>query len=119
MTSQVAAAIGRVLAELRPELVTAERLVRRRRGRVYVDPYQNLRGKTVVAAYSPRPLHGAPVSVPVTWDELLSVSPMDFTIANASRWTFGRRDPLAEACSSPQSLDRLLERGLLEPGLRA
>jgi len=114
VTSRVAATIGQVLAELRPDLVTAERLVRRRRGRVYVDPYQNLRGKTVVGAYSPRPLPGAPVSVPVTWEELQHVQPSDFTVANWPRWLPGRRDPLLEARRRPQSLEPLLQKGLVE-----
>ena len=114
VTSRVAALIGQVLARLQPELVTDERLVARRRGRVYVDPYQNLRGKTVVGAYSPRPRPGAPVSVPVTWEELESVVPADFTVRNCDRWVPGRRDPLLDAYRRPQSLDAVLQRGLVE-----
>ena len=114
VTSRVAAAIGRVLARLEPGLVTDERLVERRRGRVYVDPYQNLRGKTVVGAYSPRPLPGAPVSMPVTWEELEDVVPSDFTVRNSDRWIPGRRDPLLDAYRQPQSLDALLQRGLVD-----
>ena len=112
VTSRAAAAIGRALAGLRPDLVTDRRRVVLRRGRVYVDPYQNLRGRTVVAPYSPRALPGAPVSVPVTWEELEQVVPADFTVANAHRWLPGRRDPLLEARRAPQSLDALLDRGL-------
>lgn len=116
VTSRVTAAIGRALASVRPDLVTDRRRVALRRGRVYVDPYQNLRGKTVVAPYSPRPLPGAPVSVPLTWEELESAVPQDFTIRNVHRWAHGRRDPLAEARRRPQSLDGLLQRGLAAPG---
>ena len=65
-TSRFVALIGQVLAQALPERVTAERAVRRRGGRVYVDPYQNLRGRTLVGPYSPRPGPGAPVAVPVT-----------------------------------------------------
>ncbi|MBE3598619.1 MAG: non-homologous end-joining DNA ligase [Limnochordaceae bacterium] len=114
-TSRFAATVGRALSEVFPDRVTDERLVRRRHGRVYVDPYQNLRGKTVVAPYSPRPLPGAPVSMPLTWDELETAQPRAFTIANVTQWLPGRRDPLLEALGRPCSLDAFLER---VPGLQ-
>ncbi|MDI6871004.1 MAG: non-homologous end-joining DNA ligase [Bacillota bacterium] len=72
--------LGRLLVQLNPRLVTTERLVRNRTGRVYVDHLQNLANKTIVAVYSPRPRPGAPVSTPVTWEELLSRRPEEFTI---------------------------------------
>ncbi|HHW14454.1 MAG TPA: DNA ligase, partial [Firmicutes bacterium] len=54
--------------------------VRRRTGRVYVDHLQNLANKTIVAVYSPRPRPGAPVSTPVTWEELATRDPGEFTL---------------------------------------
>lgn len=107
-TSRLVALLGRALAQVRPQLVTAERRVRLRAGRVYVDPYQNLRGKTVAGPYSPRPLPGAPVAVPVTWEELRVVNPSDFTLRTADRWLAGRTDPLRQAMAQPQRLDALL-----------
>ena len=70
VTAGFVEALGRLLVRLAPDRITQERLIRRRTGRVYIDHGQNLRGKTVVAPYSPRPLPGAPVSTPVTWEEL-------------------------------------------------
>lgn len=41
-----------------------------RKGRVLIDIYRNRGGQSIVSAYSVRGLAGAPVSCPVTWDEL-------------------------------------------------
>jgi bifunctional non-homologous end joining protein LigD len=50
--------------------VTVERSRSKRRGRLYLDAYQNGYGKTIVAPYSPRGLDGAPVSAPLAWSEV-------------------------------------------------
>lgn len=56
-------------AELR-DLATVERKVEARQGKVYIDWLQNIRGQTICAPYSLRPLPGAPVSTPLTWEEV-------------------------------------------------
>ena len=50
--------------------VTLERSLSQRRGRLYFDCMQNGYGKTVIAPYSPRGVHGAPVATPLRWDEV-------------------------------------------------
>ena len=55
----------------------------KRKGKVFLDYNQNVRGKTLVSIYSPRPSPEATVSVPVRWDELGKVYPTDFTILTA------------------------------------
>jgi bifunctional non-homologous end joining protein LigD len=63
---EVGRAIGRVL----PDLISWEWSVARRSGRIRIDYTQNIIGKTLAAAYSLRPAPGAPVSTPITWEEL-------------------------------------------------
>jgi bifunctional non-homologous end joining protein LigD len=50
-------------------------------GLARLDYTQNAINKTLVAPYSPRPARGAPVSVPITWDEL------DDPDLRPDRWT--------------------------------
>jgi bifunctional non-homologous end joining protein LigD len=73
-------AITRALASMRPDLVTTEWSKAKRHG-VLIDANQNGPGRTIAFAYSVRPHAGAPVSAPVTWDELAEgVEPSDFTM---------------------------------------
>lgn len=65
-------AIGRLLARVYPQKVTMERMVARRTGKVYVDYLQNRAGQTITAVYGVRPRSGAPVSIPLTWQEIES-----------------------------------------------
>jgi len=56
-----------------PALITAEyRVAKRPHGRVLVDYNQNAWGRTLASVYSVRPRPGAPVSAPITWDEVES-----------------------------------------------
>lgn len=67
-----------------PGITTLERKVGQRGGKLYLDYLQNGRGKTLAAPYSPRPLPGAPVSLPLTWDEVSreAILPGEFTMEN-------------------------------------
>lgn len=78
----VAKALAQELASRRPDLLTAEyRIAKRPAGRVLVDYNQNAWGRTLASVYSVRPRPGAPVSTPLTWEEVeRGVSPGDFTI---------------------------------------
>src|SRR5690242_8330766 len=66
-----AKALAQTLAAQHPKLLTAEYIIAKRpRGRVLVDYNQNAWGRTLASLYSPRPKPRAPVSTPVTWDEV-------------------------------------------------
>ena len=68
-TYELAERVSTALAREHPRDVTTEWLKEKRRG-VLVDHRQNGAGKTIASAYSVRPRQGAPVSTPVTWEEL-------------------------------------------------
>lgn len=67
-----------------PEFTSIERLTSNRKGKMYVDFLQNRPQATVAGPYSLRPKPGAPVSMPLRWDELKKgLKPTDFNIRNA------------------------------------
>jgi bifunctional non-homologous end joining protein LigD len=65
-----------------PELVSWKWDVSERSGLARLDYTQNVSNKTLVAPYSPRAAPGAPVSAPISWDELddPSLRPDGFTV---------------------------------------
>jgi bifunctional non-homologous end joining protein LigD len=65
-----AKAVANQLAREDPRRLTAALSKRRRRGKIFIDYLRNSRGATAVACYSPRARPGAPVAVPIRWDEL-------------------------------------------------
>ena len=68
---------------LLPKLTTLERMVNKRKGRIYIDYLQNNKGQTLAAPYSARPKPGATVSAPLRWSEVKSgLHPGQFTIKN-------------------------------------
>jgi DNA ligase D len=76
-----AIAFGRELERRLPGQVTTKWWKEERGERIFVDYNQNARDRTIASAYSVRPKQSAPVSAPVTWDELPEVAPEDFTVA--------------------------------------
>jgi DNA ligase D len=100
------AAATRALAvraeRLDPALATTAFIIEDRKGRVFLDSTR-AGGATVVAAYSPRIRPGTPVSFPVRWEDLDSVTPADFTMRTVPDLA-GSRDPWAELMPPPQAL---------------
>lgn len=62
--------LSHAIGDTVPELVSWEWKKAARGGRARLDYTQNGIGKTLVAPFSLRPEPGAPVSVPIEWDEL-------------------------------------------------
>jgi DNA ligase D len=75
-----AIAFGRELERRLPGEVTTSWWKEERGERIFVDYNQNARDRTIASAYSVRPKPGAPVSAPLTWDELPDVAPEDFNV---------------------------------------
>lgn len=79
-----------------------------RRGKVFIDYLRNGRGATAVAAYSTRAKTGAPVSMPIAWDELSPrLRPDHFTIENApTRLAKLKQDPWEDISAIRQSITK-------------
>jgi bifunctional non-homologous end joining protein LigD len=102
----VAAATRAVAARaerIDPDLGTTAFVKDKREGKVFLDSTR-VGGATVVAAYSPRIRPGAPVSFPISWEDIDQVAPTDFTIHNAAGLLDGA-DPWADMMPQPQQLD--------------
>jgi bifunctional non-homologous end joining protein LigD len=78
-----------------------------RRGKVYLDYLRNAREATAVAPYSTRARPAAPVSIPITWDELAAgrVDPADLRVDSLpGRLAADATDPWAGLPTLKQSL---------------
>ena len=58
------------LGRTQPDRFTASMSKSRRSGRIFIDWLRNERGATAIAPFSLRAREGAPVAVPVSWEEL-------------------------------------------------
>jgi bifunctional non-homologous end joining protein LigD len=78
-----------------PELYIATMSKAKRKGKIFIDYLRNARSATAISAYSTRAHAGAPVSVPLHWDELtVDVREEHFNIRNVpQRLARLRRDP--------------------------
>ena len=102
-------AVARVMAEFRPDLFTIEYSKNRRNGRVLIDYNQNGFGRTTASIYSIRPLPGAPISTPVTRDEIRdgNVKPRQFDIRNIEARLAEVGDVAADLIDDRQNLPYL------------
>jgi bifunctional non-homologous end joining protein LigD len=77
-------ACGRMITKADPDHVTMAWRIADRAGKVFIDHNMNRQGANIAAAYSLRPEPRAPVSTPLTWDEVFEggFEPKDFRIDN-------------------------------------
>ena len=92
-----------------PDLVSWEWSKAKRGGRARLDYTQNEPIKTLVAPYAVRPAAGAPVSAPISWDELddPDLRPNRWTIRNVVARVAEVGDLFAKAQTDHQELPRL------------
>ena len=105
----VADTFGGFLLRAHPQLVTLEWSIDKRAGKIFVDVNQNARIKNLAAAFSPRPKPGAPVSMPLRWDELGDIYPTDFTLLTAMQRVVEVGDPWADILKHKHDLAALLD----------
>ncbi len=92
-----------------PKDVTTDWTIEKRTGKVFLDHNQNARIKNLAAPYSPRAKPGAPVSMPLRWDEVGKVYPSDFTIRNAPARLARSGDVWADILAHKQDLRAVIE----------
>jgi bifunctional non-homologous end joining protein LigD len=105
---RAALALAREVERRAPALATSKWWKEERHG-VFVDYNQNAKDRTVAAAYSVRPRPNATVSAPLSWDEVDSCNPADFTLATMPSRFAEIGDRHRDIDLNPGSLDLLLE----------
>jgi len=101
--------VSRTVGAVVPDLVSWKWEVKARGGQARLDYTQNAINKTLVAPYSPRARAGAPVSAPITWDELDEpwLRPDAFTIRTVLDRVAERGDPFRALLGPGQVLPAL------------
>ena len=105
---RAALALAREVERRAPKLATSKWWKEERQG-VFVDYNQNAKDRTVASAYSVRPTPDARVSAPLSWDEVDSADPEDFTLGTMPKRFAKIGDRHADIDAKPGSLDGLLE----------
>jgi bifunctional non-homologous end joining protein LigD len=79
----------------------------KREGRLLIDVMRNAYGQTAVAPFSVRAFAGAPVAMPLAWQDLEygAIGPRTFTIRNVSAYLETRGDPWSGMAHQARSLN--------------
>ncbi|WP_412066147.1 non-homologous end-joining DNA ligase [Rhizobium sp. SYY.PMSO] len=92
-----AEAVAHAMSADSPETYLSVASKAKRPGHIFVDYLRNGRGNTAVAPYSSRARKGAPVSMPVGWEELDGkIGPASFSVGNAASRLKASADPWAD-----------------------
>ncbi|WP_445154526.1 non-homologous end-joining DNA ligase [Arthrobacter sp. Hor0625] len=100
--------LAREIENRAPGLATARWWKEERGESVFVDFNQNAKDRTVASAYSIRPLPDARASAPLTWAEVRSVRPEQFTVLTVPGRYADVGDPHSGIDGAAGSLDGLL-----------
>jgi bifunctional non-homologous end joining protein LigD len=105
---EAAGTIGRYLMQEREDDITMGWAVPKRTGKIFWDHNMNTRGKNLASVYSARPNEWASVSIPVRWEELSQITPVEYTIESV----FERLEQVGDLWSgildAKQDLGRIL-----------
>lgn len=93
-----------LLVERHPERLTVAQRKAKRGDRIFLDYLRNGYAQTSVPPYAARALPGAPVAVPITWDEVTGIDPRRYTVRNVFRRLGQRPDPWKDALEAGADL---------------
>lgn len=94
--------VSEYLTAQNPQLFTVERLKKNRGSLIYLDYLQFYSGRTLIAPYSPRARPGAPVSTPLTREEVRrGAQPADFNLLNIGERLRRKGDLIADHPKQP------------------
>ncbi len=86
--------IAKMVNSRLPDITTLERKPANRKGKVYIDIYQNQKLASVIAPYSARGVQDATVATPLFWNEVnAKLDPSQFTIENVPQRLQKKGDP--------------------------
>jgi bifunctional non-homologous end joining protein LigD len=107
-------ATAQLIAREAPERFTTNMAKAKREGRIFIDYLRNGRGATAIASYSTRAREGAPVAMPVRWEELsTAMTPDRYNIRNALRRLKSlRTDPWSDFDAARRPLSAEIQRVL-------
>jgi DNA primase len=105
---RAALALAREVERRAPALATSKWWKEERHG-VFLDYNQNAKDRTIASAYSVRPTADARVSAPISWDELDTCRPEDFTLRTMAARFREVGDRHAGIDAHAGTLDGLLE----------
>lgn len=105
-------AVSRQYERDEPRRLTTNMSKSKRHGRIFIDYLRNGRGATAIASYSVRARRGAPVAVPLRWEEFGPGLRSDrYTVRNLQRrLTALRADPWADFAAARRSLTGRMRR---------
>lgn len=106
VTAGFARDFAQKMAEIDPERFVATMTKAKRGGKIFIDHFRNGRGATAIAPYSPRAREGAPVAMPVTWQELAGLKSANVFSIEDARARLSQPDPWEGYDSLRQSLTK-------------
>jgi bifunctional non-homologous end joining protein LigD len=103
-----ARAVAELLTARHPDELTLEFRKSERGGRILVDVMRNAYAQTTVPPYAVRPLPGAPVATPISWEELSDskLRADRWNVKNVLRRLGAKDDPWADIASFARGLSR-------------
>ncbi|GHA26905.1 ATP-dependent DNA ligase [Devosia pacifica] len=89
-----------------PKRFTANMSKAKRKGRIFIDYLRNERGSTAISPFSVRSREGAPVAVPIAWDELNDLKAANVFDPDAAMARAAEADPWADYDKPRQSVTK-------------